>query len=189
VTAPGAPSVPSAPGAPGAWPSTSDPLLPSTSDGLRPSTSDGPPPRTPFGEIPDEQLAVMLHRGDPELVRATAAAWGRVAVLLEDSAERIAADHRVLAPTWTGRIAERYAQTVAGTATAARRAARRAAAVRDVLHDAAEALERAQRAAGAPVPAPPRPPGLLEALAGDEVHAVPDLLAAAAARTDLWGPR
>lgn len=131
---------------------------------------------TPFATIPDDRLAVMLHRGDPALVRGVAAAWGRLSVLLEDAAEQVAADHRALVPTWTGYTAERYAVSVAEIGALARGVARRAAAVRDVLHDAADALERAQRAVPAGVPAPARP-GLRELLARDAAGPAPDPLA------------
>jgi uncharacterized protein YukE len=101
--------------------------------------------RTPFAGIPDEQLLVMLHRGSPAVVRDVVAGWERLSATLDDVAESMLSGYRTMSPMWTGAAAERYGASITKLVVATRRVSQMAAAVRDLVHDSADALELAQR--------------------------------------------
>ena len=109
------------------------------------TTTGSPVVLTPFAGIPDEQLLVMLHRGGPAAVRDIAAGWDRLSATLDNAAESMLAGYRTMSPMWTGAAADHYGTSISKLVTATRRVSQLAAAVRDLVHDSADALELVQR--------------------------------------------
>ncbi|WP_249044508.1 WXG100 family type VII secretion target [Crossiella equi] len=100
--------------------------------------------QTDFARYSHRQLWDMLHAGQPKTMRAAADSWDAVGARLHEQAGNLERQLDRFRHQWRGGAAEQYQSMITDLAGGLRRTAEAALAMRDLSHDAAEALVRAQ---------------------------------------------
>ncbi|MCP2259308.1 PPE family protein [Streptoalloteichus tenebrarius] len=113
--------------------------------------------RTDFSRYSHQQLHAMLRAGDPNRSRAAAESWDAVARRLHEQAGVLESQLRQFRDRWRGGAADQYFAMITDLCRGLRRTADNAFTLRNLVHDAADALARAQAAMPAPVPVPDLP--------------------------------
>ncbi|MBE1485524.1 WXG100 family type VII secretion target [Plantactinospora soyae] len=111
-------------------------------------------PRTDFSRYSHGQLYQMLHHGDEATTRAIADSWDGIGARLHEQASNLEIKLARFRQQWQGGAAEQYQLMISDLSTGLRRIGDAAFAVRDVAHDAGDALVKAKAWMPVPVEVP-----------------------------------
>ncbi|MGO1052368.1 WXG100 family type VII secretion target [Crossiella sp. CA198] len=109
---------------------------------------------TDFARYSHRQLYDMLHAGQPKTMRAAADSWDAVGSRLHEQAGNLEQQLSRFRHQWRGGAAEQYQAMITDLAAGLRRTAEAAHAMRNLAHDSAEALIRAQATMPPPTEVP-----------------------------------
>lgn len=112
---------------------------------------------TPFAAYSHQELYAMLHAGDEPTARTAANSWDAVGARLGEQASNLEGKLTEFRKDWKGGAAEQYQIMVGDLATGLRRIAEAALRMRDLTHDAADALVKAKQEMPPPVAVPQVP--------------------------------
>lgn len=113
-----------------------------------------PAPSTPFAQYSHPQLYAMLQAGDEKTARAAADSWDAVGARMHEQASNLEGKLATFKQHWQGGAAEQYQVMVGDLSGGLRKIADVALRMRDLTHDAADALVKAKKEMPAPVPVP-----------------------------------
>jgi uncharacterized protein YukE len=112
------------------------------------------PGRTPFDKYSHQQLWDMLQAGEETTARSAADNWDAVGGRLHEQASNLEAKLAQFKQHWRGGAAEQYQVMVGDLSGGLRRIGDVAFQMRDLTHDAADALVKAKKEMPPPVPVP-----------------------------------
>ncbi|WP_158888366.1 WXG100 family type VII secretion target [Amycolatopsis anabasis] len=128
---------------------------------------------TNFAAYSHQQLYAMLQAGDSASARSAAGKWESTGIGLFEQAENLATELTDFHGSWTGGAADKYATMMTDLIGGIRKVAQTANAMRDLIEDAADALDKAKAQMPPPVDVPEVAPGDL-ALAANPPLLPPD---------------
>ncbi|KAA2266467.1 WXG100 family type VII secretion target [Solihabitans fulvus] len=109
---------------------------------------------TDFSRFSHLDLFVMLHKGNPATARQAAEAWDSTGGKLHDQAGSLEAQLAGFTEGWTGGAANQYKTMISDLADGIRKVADTAFSMRNLIHNAADALDVARAQMPAPVAVP-----------------------------------
>jgi uncharacterized protein YukE len=116
---------------------------------------------TDFSRFTHPQLFAMLHAGNPATIRAAAQTWDTVGARLHEQAGNLEKRLLTFRHQWQGGAADQYNAMIADLYGGLRAVANVAFTMRDLTHDSADALTRAQAEMPRPVNVPDLPSELI----------------------------
>ncbi|EWM17062.1 WXG100 family type VII secretion target [Kutzneria sp. 744] len=118
-------------------------------------------PHTNFGQYSHEQLYTMLFASDPDTVGDAADIWDTTGKGLHDKANDLQSQLSGFKDKWQGGAAQQYQSMIGDLSEGIRKVAETAFAMRDLTHDAAEALTTARAKMPKPVNVPQVSPSVM----------------------------
>jgi uncharacterized protein YukE len=118
-------------------------------------------PHTDFGQYSHQQLYTMLFASDPDTVGDAAGIWDSTGKGLHDKANDLQSQLTGFRDKWQGGAAQQYQTMISDLADGIRKVADTAFAMRDLTHDAAEALVTARAKMPKPVAVPQVSPSVM----------------------------
>ncbi|HTI22193.1 MAG TPA: WXG100 family type VII secretion target [Kutzneria sp.] len=118
-------------------------------------------PHTNFAQYSHEQLYTMLFASDPETVGDAADIWDTTGKGLHDKANDLRSQLSGFSDKWQGGAAQQYQSMIGDLAEGIRKVADTAFAMRDLTHDAGEALTTARAKMPKPVNVPQVSPSVV----------------------------
>jgi len=116
---------------------------------------------TNFGQFSHEQLYTMLFASDPDTVTDAADIWDSTGKGLHDKANDLRSQLSGFQDKWQGGAAQQYQSMISDLADGIRKVADTAFAMRDLTHDAGEALVTARAKMPKPVNVPQVSPSVM----------------------------
>jgi uncharacterized protein YukE len=118
-------------------------------------------PHTNFGQYSHEQLYTMLFASDPDTVDEAAQIWDTTGKGLHDKANDLQSQLTGFQDKWQGGAAQQYQSMISDLTDGIRKVADTAFAMRDLTHDAGEALVTARAKMPKPVNVPQVSPSVM----------------------------
>ena len=118
-------------------------------------------PHTNFGQYSHEQLYTMLFASDPDTVDEAAGIWDSTGKGLHDKANDLGSQLTGFQDKWQGGAAQQYQSMISDLADGIRKVADTAFSMRDLTHDASEALVTARAKMPKPVNVPQVSPSVM----------------------------
>jgi uncharacterized protein YukE len=118
-------------------------------------------PHTNFAQYSHEQLYAMLFASDPHTVGAAADIWDTTGKGLHDKANDLQSQLSGFKDKWQGGAAQQYQSMISDLAEGIRKVADTAFAMRDLTHDAGDALITARAKMPKPVAVPQVSPSVM----------------------------
>ncbi|QUQ72217.1 WXG100 family type VII secretion target [Kutzneria sp. CA-103260] len=118
-------------------------------------------PHTNFAQYSHEQLYTMLFASDPDTVTEAADTWDTTGKGLHDKANDLQSQLSGFQNKWQGGAAQQYQSMISDLADGIRKVADTAFAMRDLTHDAGEALVTARAKMPKPVNVPQVSPSVM----------------------------
>ncbi|GAA3434593.1 WXG100 family type VII secretion target [Kutzneria kofuensis] len=118
-------------------------------------------PHTNFAQYSHEQLYTMLFASDPDTVGDAADIWDSTGKGLHDKANDLQSQLTGFKDKWQGGAAQQYQSMISDLAEGIRKVADTAFAMRDLTHDAGEALTTARAKMPKPVNVPQVSPSVM----------------------------
>jgi uncharacterized protein YukE len=118
-------------------------------------------PHTNFAQYSHEQLYTMLFASDPETVGDAAGIWDTTGKGLHDKANDLQSQLSGFQGKWQGGAAQQYQSMISDLTEGIRKVADTAFAMRDLTHDAGEALTTARAKMPKPVTVPQVSPSVV----------------------------